>query len=385
MKGKIRGLLKNKKVFFIITGVLILALGTSVYAYQTYQTYQQKLAEEKALEERLALEVRNFELLEEVETSVVALFVEDGQDLAESVNQEMIDAEYAKLDEFDKNELNDEGIILFNELKLAVADANNMLLLNDLINGYTVEVVLNDDALTEKIEFAMSVISDNRAGYVETVQSKIADIDVEVAAVKDIQNQVAGLLNDDETAKEDVTRESYDAVKALVEKVSVESVREDLNSKLGVVLTAIEAKEEEVRLAEEAAKNSVASGGSSSSNSGGSSGGNTSNSGGNSSSGNSGGNTSNSGGNSSSGNSGGNSSSNVASNNNNNSSGSSSSNNTSSNTSSGSSGSSNSSGGSSSSGDSSGGSSSGGSNTTEVTPDYYGNDGDGSDYYGGSW
>ena len=369
MKGKIRGLLKNKKVFFIITGVLILALGTSVYAYQTYQTYQQKLAEEKALEERLALEVRNFELLEEVETSVVALFVEDGQDLAESVNQEMIDAEYAKLDEFDKNELNDEGIILFNELKLAVADANNMLLLNDLINGYTVEVVLNDDALTEKIEFAMSVISDNRAGYVETVQSKIADIDVEVAAVKDIQNQVAGLLNDDETAKEDVTRESYDAVKALVEKVSVESVREDLNSKLGVVLTAIEAKEEEVRLAEEAAKNSVASGGSSSSNSGGSSGGNTSNSGGNSSSGNSGGN----------------SSSNVASNNNNNSSGSSSSNNTSSNTSSGSSGSSNSSGGSSSSGDSSGGSSSGGSNTTEVTPDYYGNDGDGSDYYGGSW
>ena len=265
MKDKLLILTKKHKIMLCALAVIVLCVVgvTSVYAYQSYQV--QQLAKEKAREEKLALEAanRNLKVLKEVESSVLGLFMEDGQGLAEGVNQEMINVEYAKMNEFNKDELNNEGIALFNELKLAVSDANNILLLNKQLNDYTIETVLNDDSLAEKIEFVMSAISDNRTGYIETVQSNIADVDTEVAVVKDVQEQVVGLLNEDGTAVEGTTRESYDAVKALVGTLTIESIKADLDSKLSTVLASIEIRE----LAEvEAAMVASASNNSSSSN-----------------------------------------------------------------------------------------------------------------------
>jgi len=290
MKSKFLLLLKNKKIILAVAAIAIVAVSTvTVYAYQANQAKIAAEMERKEAEEKAAREAQQLEMLSLIENSVNDLFSEDGQALASNTTTEAIDDVYAALEELDKEDSNKESI---DELRADVADAKNMLLLNELMKDYTVEAILVDDgSLLEEINLVIKNISDKRSGYLELVKSGIEVIDTEVASINSVKTSVENLLNEDGSAKDNVTRESYENIKTLISALTIETVKNELSSKMDIVLASIEARE----LAEAEIKNT--SSGSSASNDSASSNGKAS------------------------GNTGGESSNNVASNSNNNSSG----------------------------------------------------------------
>lgn len=135
------------------------------------------------------------------------------------------------------------------DIKNNVYRAKEYINLNNKINTYYKDdIVLS----TIKEEDINKIIEENNKlddKYKEVVQNRINALKSEYDNIKNTQNNVHNLFSDydNNVVVDNVNRDIYNEVKAQVDSLNQEDIKNPLNDKLNIVLTKVEEKEEIAR------------------------------------------------------------------------------------------------------------------------------------------
>ncbi|MFS7238684.1 hypothetical protein [Carnobacterium divergens] len=224
-------LLKNKKVLAVaVVGVIALGGGTYAYNVHASKIEQQEQARDK--------ETKFNEKLADVVNSI---YLNDKKELLkDNIKAETVTSAKKILSQ-SKDEKADKSLINQLETGLKMIDIqtrSSNLFESEGVAKYSVDI----EGTVPSIESSLKKIANDKKVFVKKEKEKIVLFTASYNQAKETENEVLGLF-DNETVKDDVTREKYEEVKNKVAELKQENLKKDLEEKLVVVDTALTEKE----------------------------------------------------------------------------------------------------------------------------------------------
>src|SRR5699024_4837239 len=198
----------------------------------------------------------NAERLEDVETTVEALFNEEGTDWSSHVTAEELDEVEEMIKEEEDADFSEENAELFESIKTQYNLAKSMFSFDTQVAKLLDDGVVSKDVSKDYIEDLLGELDVFKGMdlFVERQNESLEEAMNQLVEIEEATKLVDALFNDKGKVKKKASRKAEKKATKAVDKLLNEDVKEELLERLkevGKVITKAEKKAEEKKLAEE--------------------------------------------------------------------------------------------------------------------------------------